>query len=334
MGLFGRKKYDENGFDKDGYDVNELDEDGFNKYQYKNGFHKHTGIHTQTGTKIDEDGWDMDGYDLNGFDKDGYGKNGFSKNGWDKDGFDNDGWNQSGWNKSGYNKLTGTLHDEDRYTKNGLDENGFNKSGFNISTGTKIDEFGWNKDGLGKDGFDKGGFDKGGFDEEGLHKDTRTKFDTNEFDKGGFNVNGHDQDGFDVNGYHPNGKHKTSHIQTTASIDSKQNKPKLFLDSVSGDVHFNMIAFQGEEKFAKMVSGGNFDFYDNDAPAYILNIKFDEINKNLQDTLIGVIRRTFPKKFQIFPSNYSIGAYWINDLITEENASYYLRRIIENYLSR
>ncbi len=31
MGLFGRKKYDENGFDKDGYDKDGYDVDGFDK---------------------------------------------------------------------------------------------------------------------------------------------------------------------------------------------------------------------------------------------------------------------------------------------------------------
>ena len=182
--------------------------------------------------------------------------------------------------------------------------------------------------------YDENGFDEDGFNEKGINKSTGTLYDENGFDRDRLGEDGFNENGFNENDQDKNGKYKIEYVKLIASIDSKQNKPKLFLDSISGNIHFNMIAFQGEEKFAKMVSGGNFDFYDNDAPAYILNIKFDEINKNLQDTLISVIRRTFPKKFQIFPSNYSIGAYWINDLITEENASYYLRRIIENYLSR
>ena len=192
------------------------------------------------------------------------------------------------------------------YSRGGYDRKGFDVNGFDVN------------------GFNKKGIHKKGFDKKGIHKITKTWYDEK----------GCDIDGFNENDQNKSGKYKIEYVKLIASIDSKQNKSKLFLDSISGDVHFNMIAFQGEEKFAKMVSGGNFDFYDNDAPAYILNIKFDEINKNLQDTLVSVIRRTFPKKFQIFPSNYSIGAYWINDLITEENASYYLRRIIENYLSR
>ena len=160
------------------------------------------------------------------------------------------------------------------------------------------------------------------FHKDGTHKITKTKFD----------VNGYDKHGFDVNQYDINKKHILEYVKTIVSINSKGNKPKLFLDFISGNIHLEMIPFMGEEKFAKMVSGGNFDFYDNDSPAYILRIKFDEIDKDLQEKFIGIIRRTFPRKFQIFPTNYSIGAYWINDLITEENASYYLRRIIKNYI--
>ena len=205
--------------------------------------------------------------------------------------------------------------------KNGLDEdrhykNGFNAKGNHIDTGTKFD----------LDGFDIDGFDDQGYNQKGFNKNGLNLY--------GFDKDGFDKDGFNKDDFHKNGKRKIEFIKLIASIDSSHDKPKLFLDSVSGNIHFGITAFQGEDKFAKMVSGGNFDFYDNDAPAYILQIKFDGINEKLQETLVNVIRSTFPKKFQIFPSNYSIGAYWINDLITEENASFYLRRIIENYLSR
>jgi hypothetical protein len=272
-----------------------------------------------------------------------------------KDGFNEKGnhidtgnqFDKNGYNKEGLNELTGTLYGENGYDRKGYGENGYNKNGFHIKTKTKFNEFGFDENGIDENGFDEkginkstgtlydeNGFNEKGFNEKGINKSTGTLYDEKGFDSDRLGEDGYSEEGFNEDDQDKNGKYKIEYVKLIASIDSRENKSKLFLDSISGNIHFNMIAFQGEEKFAKMVSGGNFDFYDNDAPAYILNIKFDEINKNLQDTLVSVIRRTFPKKFQIFPSNYSIGAYWINDLITEENASYYLRRIIENYLSR
>jgi hypothetical protein len=312
MGLFGRE-------DKK---KKVLHEDRF----YKDGFNE-KGNHIDTGNQFDKNGYNKEGlneltgtlYGENGYDRKGYGENGYNKNGFhiktktkfNEFGFDENGIDEKGFNEKGINKSTGTLYDE-----NGLDENGFDENGFD------------------ENGFDENGIDENGFDEKGINKSTGTLYDEKGFDSDRLGEDGYSEEGFNEDDQDKNGKYKIEYVKLIASIDSRENKSKLFLDSISGNIHFNMIAFQGEEKFAKMVSGGNFDFYDNDAPAYILNIKFDEINKNLQDTLVSVIRRTFPKKFQIFPSNYSIGAYWINDLITEENASYYLRRIIENYLSR
>ena len=163
-------------------------------------------------------------------------------------------------------------------------------------------------------------------------KNDEEKYDKHQLDNGNYDEDGYDKNGFDVNDYNKNGKHKIEYVELIASVDSTHEKPKLFLNSISGNVHFRMIPFKGEEKFAKMISGGNFDFYDNDAPAYILQIKFDGWEPELQEKFVQIIRRTFPKKFQIFPTNYSIGAYWINDRITEDNAAYYLRRILENYI--
>ena len=174
------------------------------------------------------------------------------------------------------------------------------------------------------DGYDIKGYDVDGYNTNG--------FDSKGYDKDGIDSSGYDKKGFDKNQFDKNKKHMLEYITLTASIDSKKNKPKLFLDSISGNIHFEMVPFKGEDKFAKLISGGNWNFYDNDLPAYILRIKFNEIDEDLQETFINIIRRTFPKKFQIFPTTYSIGAYWVTDLITEETASYYLRRILENYI--
>ena len=90
MGLFGRKKYDSDGFDIDGYD-----EDGFDK----DGWHWEDSVNKETGTKYDVDGFDIDGYDEDGFDEWG-----FDKDGYDKDGFDNKGIDRDGCDKFGIKK--------------------------------------------------------------------------------------------------------------------------------------------------------------------------------------------------------------------------------------
>jgi hypothetical protein len=306
MGIFS--KWNKFGFDKKGFDILK--------------------IHKDTGTKFDIDGFDINGFDVNGFNMSKIHKDTGTK--FDINGFDASKIHKdtgifvdtNGFDLFQIHKDTGT-----KFDVNGFDVNGFNMSKIHKDTGTKFDIDGFDIDGFDINGFDINGFDVNGFNMSKIHKDTGTKFDVN-----GFNVNGFDIDGFDVNQYDENKKHLIEYVGTIASIDSIRTKPKLFLDSISGNIHLEMLAFMGEEKFAKMVSGGNFDFYDNDSPAYILRIKFDEIDSDFQEKFISIIRRTFPRKFQIFPTNYSIGAYWINDLITEENASYYLRRILENYI--
>lgn len=61
-------------------------------YNYK-GFDKN-GIHSNTKTLFDDDGYDKDGYDKDGFDNQGY----------DKDGYDKDGYNYLGYDRKGYDK--------------------------------------------------------------------------------------------------------------------------------------------------------------------------------------------------------------------------------------
>ena len=106
-----------NGYDKDEYYL-----DGFNDM----------GIHKETGTRFDPEG-----YDIFGYDKDGYKKNGFNFNlinkdtkdkydpdgfdawGYDKDGYDRDGYNRKGFNKEGIHKTT-----RKKYDKSGRDVQG------------------------------------------------------------------------------------------------------------------------------------------------------------------------------------------------------------------
>jgi tetratricopeptide (TPR) repeat protein len=96
-------------------------------------------------------------------------------------------------------------------------------------------------------------------------------------------------------------------------------------------IEFQMIPFKGQEKFAKLISGGNFDFYDSDSPAYILNVKLNDCSEELKKKLIQKIRNSYHIKPSCFPTEKSIGAYWQTDLIEEETAKMLLKRIITNF---
>ena len=92
-----------------------------------------------------------------------------------------------------------------------------------------------------------------------------------------------------------------------------------------------MIPFKGQEKFAKLRSGGTVDFYDSDSPAYILNVKLNDCSHELKEKLILKIRHSFHIKPSVFPTEKSIGAYWQTDLIEKEVAKVLLKRIITNF---
>ena len=96
---------------KEGCDERELDRDvveydrygitinGILSYPDVNGFYENE-IHKDTGTKYDEDGWDIDGYNNRGFNKDGIHKDTGTK--YDKDGEKHE--EPFDWNKDGFDK--------------------------------------------------------------------------------------------------------------------------------------------------------------------------------------------------------------------------------------
>jgi len=353
MGLFG-KKYDEMDFEiksqnhKDtgtlynsqGYDFKGFDKDGFDS----KGWNKE-GIHKDTGTRFfqgfDKDGFNEYGRNVAGWDKDGFGSHGnhintgtkFNEDGFDKEGYNEDGWNkegynedtrtkfnEDGWNKEGYNEDTRTKYAKDGWNKEGYNEDGFDskgwsKEGIHKDTGTKYAKDGWNKEGYNEDGWNK----------EGIHKDTGTRFfqgfDQKRFNPEGWNGSGinkitatkYDEEGFAVNGWNDEGFYKSGLLAKFNTIE------------------FNMIPFKGQEKFAKLRSGGTVDFYDSDSPAYILNVKLNDCSNEQKKILILKIRHSFKIKPSIFPTEKSVGAYWQTDLIDREIAKALLKRIITNF---
>ena len=193
----------------------------FDSYD-ENGFKIKNGIHKDTKTFYDNNGYNKDGFNKNGFNKSGYDKNGYDKNGFNNDGYDKNGFNKDGYDKNGFNK-------------NGFDINAFDKEGINYITKTNFDI----------NGFDKSGFNKNGFDIKGIHKDTKTKYDLNGFDKNGFDIKGIHKDtktNLDINGFDKDGYIKDSgkYINVGAIICSNKNALSELLNNIENNNYWTI----------------------------------------------------------------------------------------------
>ena len=213
-------------------------------------------------------------------------------NRYDNDGYDKNGYDYSGFNREGFNR-------------EGFNREGFNREGFNREGWDKkgFNREGWDKKGFNREGYDvngygKDGYSKHGFDKNEIHRDTGTKFNL---------------EGYDVNGYDKEGLH---HSGLLAKLDNFE---------------LEITPFKGEQKFAIIRSGGNFDFYDSDSPAYILQVRLNVADEKMKTRLTQSIRNAHHFKPTVFQSKSSVGAYWQTDLIEEEIAKSILLKIIRNY---
>ena len=206
-----------------------------------------------------------------------------------------------------------------RRDQHGFDKDGFDKNGFN--------KYGWTRGGINKDTLTK--FDKDGWTRGGINKITGT-----EFDKDGFDINGFDKDGYNRLGWTRGGINKITGTEFDKDGFDKYGLDKSGLLAKSFGMEFKMIPFKGEKRFAKLISSGTVDFYDNDSPAYILNVKLNDCPNELKVKLILVIRNSHIIKPSIFPTGKSIGAYWKSDQIEERFAQSLLRRTIINFTSK
>ena len=123
-------------------------------------------------------------------------------------------------------------------------------------------------------------------------------------------------------------------LDRTCSITINANQFQIFSEyKTNADVNIEIEAVEGNKDFARLISGGNFTFIDSDSPQYDISIRFSKRDVKNIDLFARIIRQSFPQKFKIFPSEYSIGAYWITDEISEQKASSMLKQILQNYVS-
>ena len=104
---------------------------GFFTKRDKNGFDE-IGIHKETGTAFNPDG-----YNRYGCDKDGYYFNGRNSLGFNKDGYNQEKFKVDGFNDEGINQFTGSSYDHE----------GFDEDGIHVRTRQKFNESGINREG-------------------------------------------------------------------------------------------------------------------------------------------------------------------------------------------
>lgn len=60
----------------------------------------------------------------------------------------------------------------------------------------------------------------------------------------------------------------------------------------------------------------------------VSRLRKNNLSMKLSDILMKIIRLSFPKKFIIYQTDFSIGAYWITDNVSDQFATDILKRII------
>ncbi len=156
-----------------------------------NGFND-AGIHQDTGTRYNPDGYDANGFDAGGYNADGYDARGYDAGGYDADGYDARGYDPGGYDADGYDKrgYDAGGYDKDGYDTRGYDASGFNAEGKHRDTGTEYDQYGYDKD----------GYNAAGFNLAGIHRNG-TQYD---------GPNGYDEDGYNAAGFNAEGIHRVT----------------------------------------------------------------------------------------------------------------------------
>jgi hypothetical protein len=241
--------YGADGFDRDGWDAEGYGKDGFNVYGWNrdgqnvnktnydsNGFGI-DGLHKDTGTQFDSNGYDRDGYDEDGWDindnhKDT--KTKFDGNGYDRGGLDINGFNAGGnyKNKDGQKYADDSDYGNQGYDVNGWDNKGFKADGTYKNTGN---QYANDTDYGNVVGYDKNGWDTHGFKADKTYKNTSSQY---------ANDNDYGYLGYDVDGYNENGLNKDTHQNREGGLyglngkDWNGNAMPALLAGLDGDEVF------------------------------------------------------------------------------------------------
>ena len=188
-------------FKKDGEYIPVINDDGFvlKEDEFGDGFRSPSvfaEMNIMTGTRFDEEG-----YDIRGFDSDGYNRLGYDKSGCDRQGFRlGEKYNKYGFDREGIHRDTGTYLDKNDFDIRGNFWKVNPETGEKENTFSRINDYNFDRDGwyyeydeegnlVAKDKVDRYGFKLGDTEnEEGFRRDLTHKDTGKPWDKHGFDI--------------------------------------------------------------------------------------------------------------------------------------------------
>ncbi len=130
------------------------------------------------------------------------------------------------------------------------------------------------------------------------------------------------------------GKKSSKYWNETGILDRihfKDKEIKEELKITQNKITFRIFVESGEKhKFAKLISGGNMEFWDHDVGGYNLQIHFSKPEEFLKAVMMKHIRHSL-SKVQILDSEYSISAILVRQDADYADASNILKKIVKSF---
>lgn len=186
-------------------------------------FFADTEIHQKTGTKYDENWYDLGGYNKNWFKIDGTHKNGTR---YDKEWYDFNGYNILWFKSNGTNK-NGTKWDDNGYNILWFDKKWFSKNKIH-QNGTKYDENWYDFDGYDPQWYADNGLNRNLFNQKWEYKNIEWVF----FDEEGYGYNGYDKNSFNRSGEHISWIHFDEYLVKKLSEKDYEGSIRLYNDRI------------------------------------------------------------------------------------------------------
>lgn len=186
-------------------------------------FFADTEIHQKTGTKYDENWYDLGGYNKNWFKIDGTHKNGTR---YDKEWYDFHGYNILWFKRNGNNK-NGTKWDDNGYDILWFDKKWFSKDKYHQND-TRYDENWYDYYGYDHQWYAKNGLDRNSFNRKREYKNIKWHF----FDNDGYDYEGYDQNHFNNSGKHKSGLSFELYLVKRLSEKDYEGSVRLYNDRI------------------------------------------------------------------------------------------------------
>ena len=133
--------------------------------------------------------------------------------------------------------------------------------------------------------------------------------------------------------FYDRSKKDSKYWNDTNLIDRIRVRDKEIRDEI--EIRQNLITFRisleggQNHKFAKMISGGNMEFWDHDSPGYLLQIHLSKPEEFVKLVMIKNMRYTFPQ-MSVYESSHTITGILLRKSPDHLDASSVLKKIVRN----